>query len=235
MLPWDAATDEAIVTMLRKANKPITLVANKVGNRMRLTPRCYGVWVLLPGRCPHSMDAAPQTSWMHCWKIYEESAHKDVLTLGPRRVALVGRPNVGKSSLLNNLAGSARAVVDDTAGTTRDPVDELIELDGDIWEFIDTAGIRRRQHMSSGSDYYASIRTRAALERPEVAVVLLEASQPLSEQDVRIIQIVLDTGRALVLAFNKWDLLDEDRRLDLEREIDLDLQHVSGRHALYFS
>src|SRR5699024_546560 len=150
----------------------------------------------------------------------EQSAYADVLTAqGPRRVALVGRPNVGKSSLLNSLAGSARAVVDDTAGTTRDPVDELIELDGDIWEFIDTAGIRRRQHMASGSDYYASLRTRAALERAEVAVVLLEASQPLSEQDVRIIQIVLDTGRALILAFNKWDLLDEDRRLDLEREI----------------
>ncbi|MDN6520177.1 MAG: 50S ribosome-binding GTPase, partial [Yaniella sp.] len=124
-------------------------------------------------------------------------------------------------------ANESRAVVDDVAGTTRDPVDELVELDGDVWELIDTAGIRRRQHMASGSDYYASLRTRAALDRSEVAVVLLESSQPLSEQDVRIIQMVLDSGRAMILAFNKWDLMNEDRRVDLEREIDLDLQHVT--------
>src|SRR5699024_11348663 len=102
----------------------------------------------------------------------------------------VGRPKVGKSSLLNSLAGETRAVVDAISGTTRDPVDELVQIDGEVWEFIDTAGIRRRQHMASGSDYYASLRTRAALDRSEVAIVILEASQSLSEQDVRIIQMV---------------------------------------------
>ncbi|GAA4110591.1 ribosome biogenesis GTPase Der [Enteractinococcus coprophilus] len=225
------ATDEAIVTMLRKANKPIILVANKVDGQSHEADAAM-LWGLgfgypWPVSALHGRGTADLLDAL-LEELPEESAYKDVLTSqGPRRVALVGRPNVGKSSLLNSLAGSARAVVDDTAGTTRDPVDELVELDGDIWEFIDTAGIRRRQHMASGSDYYASLRTRSALERAEVAVVLLEASQPLSEQDVRIIQIVLDTGRALVLAFNKWDLIDEDRRLDLEREIDLDLQHVS--------
>src|SRR5699024_11332531 len=131
----------------------------------------------------------------------EEAAHGAALTAqGPRRVALVGRPNVGKSSLLNSLAGAQRAVVDATAGTTRDPVDELVELDGKTWEFIDTAGIRRRQHIASGSDYYASLLTRAALERSEVAVVLLQSSHPLSEHDVRVIQPVVDAGRGLVVA-----------------------------------
>lgn len=149
------------------------------------------------------------------------------LNSGPRRVALLGRPNVGKSSLLNRLAGENRVVVDDVAGTTRDPVDERIELGGRTWTFVDTAGIRRRVPQSQGADFYASLRTRAALERAEVAVVLLEASETVSTQDLKIIDMVLESGRALVLAFNKWDLLDEERRGQLEREIEKDLAHVA--------
>lgn len=225
------ATDEAIVTMLRKAGKPIILAANKVDG-MSQEADAAALWGLgfgypYPVSGLHGRGTADLLDVL-VDDLPEESAYKDVLTAqGPRRVALVGRPNVGKSSLLNTLAGGMRAVVDDVAGTTRDPVDELVELDGEVWEFIDTAGIRRRQHMASGSDYYASLRTRAALDRAEVAVVLLESSEPLSEQDVRIIQMVLDSGRAMILAFNKWDLLHDDRRVDLEREIDLDLQHVA--------
>lgn len=146
---------------------------------------------------------------------------------GPRRVALIGRPNVGKSSLLNKLAGSDRVVVDPTAGTTRDPVDEIVMLGGEPWRFIDTAGIRRRVHLQQGADFYASLRTQTALERAEVAVVLLAVDEVLSEQDVRILQMAVDSGRALVLAFNKWDTLDEERRFYLEREIERDLAHVA--------
>lgn len=225
------ATDEAIVTMLRKAGKPILLAANKVDGLSQEADAAM-LWGLgfgypYPVSGLHGRGTADLLDVLVA-ELPEESAHKDVLTAqGPRRVAIVGRPNVGKSSFLNALADEARAVVDDVAGTTRDPVDELVELDGEVWELIDTAGIRRRQHMASGSDYYASLRTRAALDRSEVAVVLLESSQPLSEQDVRIIQMVLDSGRAMILAFNKWDLMNEDRRVDLEREIDLDLQHVT--------
>jgi GTP-binding protein len=146
---------------------------------------------------------------------------------GPRRVALLGRPNVGKSSLLNKTAGEERVVVAEVAGTTRDPVDEQIELAGKVWRFVDTAGIRRRTHLSQGADFYASLRTQAALERAEVAVVLLDVTVPISEQDVRIIDLVLQSGRALVLAYNKWDLLDDDRRRYLEREIEQDLAHVA--------
>jgi GTP-binding protein len=146
---------------------------------------------------------------------------------GPRRVALLGRPNVGKSSLLNKAAGSERVVVNELAGTTRDPVDELVEIAATTWRFVDTAGIRRRVHMQQGADFYASLRTTAALEKAEVAVVLLDVSEAISEQDVRIIDLVLESGRALVLAFNKWDLLDDDRRRYLEREIEQDLAHVA--------
>ncbi|HEX2904374.1 MAG TPA: ribosome biogenesis GTPase Der, partial [Jatrophihabitans sp.] len=145
---------------------------------------------------------------------------------GPRRVALVGRPNVGKSSLLNRLSGTERSVVDSVAGTTVDPVDELIELGGQTWRFVDTAGLRRRVNTASGMEYYASLRTASAIEAAEVAVVLLDSSEVLSEQDQRVISAVVDAGRALVIAFNKWDLVDEDRRLQLDREADWELQRV---------
>jgi GTP-binding protein len=145
---------------------------------------------------------------------------------GPRRVALIGRPNVGKSSLLNKATGTNRAVVNELAGTTRDPIDEQVEIAGRIWRFVDTAGIRRRMHRTTGADFYASLRTATALERAEAAVVLFDVTEPISEADIRIVQLALDSGRALVLAFNKWDLLDEDRRIYLEKEIERDLAHV---------
>ena len=145
---------------------------------------------------------------------------------GPRRVALVGRPNVGKSSLLNKLAGEDRVVVDNVAGTTRDPVDEMIELGGKTWRFVDTAGIRRRVHQTRGADFYASLRTQTALEKAEVAVVLIDAEHPIAEQDIRVVQQVIDAGRALVVAYNKWDTLDEERRYYLEREIEKELVQI---------
>jgi GTP-binding protein len=146
---------------------------------------------------------------------------------GPRRVAIVGRPNVGKSSLLNALTGESRSVVDAVPGTTVDPVDSLVELDGQVWRFVDTAGLRRRVRQASGIEYYASLRTAAAVEAAEVAVVVLDAATPVTEQDQRVIGEVIERGRALVLAFNKWDLLDEDRRTMLEREVGRELARVA--------
>jgi len=161
------------------------------------------------------LDALPETPSMD-----------DAEAGGPRRVAIVGKPNVGKSSLLNKLAKEDRAVVDDAAGTTVDPVDELVQLGGRTWRFIDTAGIRKRVKEASGHEYYASLRTGAAIERAEVAVMVVDASQALTEQDQRIITSVAETGRALVIAFNKWDLVDEERRYYLDKEIERELVRV---------
>jgi GTP-binding protein len=141
-------------------------------------------------------------------------------------VALVGRPNVGKSSLLNRLAKEERAVVDPVAGTTVDPVDSLAVIDNETWQLVDTAGLRKRVGQASGTEYYASLRTNAAIEAAEVAVVLLDASEPISEQDQRILTMVTEAGRALILAFNKWDLVDEDRRYYLEREVERELRRI---------
>ena len=224
------ATDERVVRLLRASRRPVRLVANKVDDA-RLEPLVAELWTLglgepWPVSALHGRGVADLLD--DVMRILpKESAVARPEAGGPRRVALLGRPNVGKSSLLNKAAGEDRVVVAELAGTTRDPVDEQIELGGRMWRFVDTAGIRRRTHLSQGADFYASLRTQAALERAEVAVVLLDVSQPISEQDVRIVDLVLESGRALVLAFNKWDLIDDDRRRYLEREIEQDLGHVS--------
>jgi GTP-binding protein len=114
-------------------------------------------------------------------------------------------------------------VVDDASGTTVDPVDELVEINGTVYRLIDTAGIRRKVKEASGHEYYASLRTQGAIERAEVCIVVIDASEPLTEQDLRILTNVEESGRALLIAFNKWDLTDDERRRYLDREIDRDL------------
>jgi ribosome-associated GTPase EngA len=223
-------TDEAVVNVLRRSKKPVVLAANKVDDA-RAEADAATLWSLglgepfvvsaLHGRGSGDLlDAVLQS--------LPEEAPPETFGAegGPRRIALLGRPNVGKSSLLNKLAGENRVVVDSVAGTTRDPVDELIELGGRTWKFVDTAGIRRRARESQGADFYATLRTQSALDRSEVAVVLVDASEPLAEQDLRIITMVIESGRSLVLAFNKWDLVDEERRHFLDREIDRQLHHA---------
>lgn len=224
------ATDEHVVKLLRQTSKPVILVANKVDDQ-RHEAMASVLWNLGLGE-PQTVSALHGRGVADLLDtvvgiLPKESAVAKVEIGGPRRVALLGRPNVGKSSLLNKAAGEERVVVNELAGTTRDPVDELVDIAGKTWRFVDTAGIRRRVHMQQGADFYASLRTTAALEKAEVAVVLLDVTEPISEQDIRIIDLVLESGRALVLAFNKWDLLDDDRRRYLEREIDQDLAHVA--------
>jgi GTP-binding protein len=224
------ATDERVVKMLRATKKPVILVANKVDD-VRHEIEAATLWSLglgspWPVSALHGRGVADLLDNVLTILPEISSVAKTEIG-GPRRVAIIGRPNVGKSSLLNKTAGEERAVVNELAGTTRDPIDEQIELGGKVWRFVDTAGIRRRQHMAQGADFYASLRTAAALEKAEVAVIVLDVTQPISEQDIRIVDMALESGRAIVLAFNKWDLLDDDRRRYLEREIEQDLAHVA--------
>lgn len=223
--------DEAVVKLLRASGKPVVLVANKVDDQ-RFEPDAAALWNLGLGE-PHPVSALHGRGSGDALDavldvLPEVSARGGAVPEGgPRRVALIGRPNVGKSSLLNKLAGEERVVVDNVAGTTRDPVDELVEVGGRQWRFVDTAGIRRRVHQTRGADFYASLRTQAALEKAEVAVVLIDTHEPITEQDLRIISQVVEAGRALVIGYNKWDLLDEERRFYLEREIERDLVQVT--------
>ena len=221
--------DESVVRILRKSEKPVILAANKVDDA-RAEAEAYGLWNLglgepYPVSALHGRGSGDMLDAILA-ALPEAPAESFDVVRGPRRVAIVGKPNVGKSSLLNRLAGEERAVVDNVAGTTVDPVDELVELGGRHWRFIDTAGIRKRVKEASGHEYYASLRTSTAIDRAEVAVLVLDGSQSVSEQDVRILQTVRESGRALVIAFNKWDLVDEERRYYLDREIERDLVQV---------
>lgn len=222
--------DEAVVQVLRRSKKPIVLAANKVDDQ-RTEAEAATMWNLGLGQ-PWAISA------MHgrgtgdmldaVLEALPEAPRETGIPLGgPRRVAIVGRPNVGKSSLLNKIAKAQRVVVSDISGTTVDPVDELVEVGGIIYKFIDTAGIRRRVKEASGHEYYASLRTASAIERAEICVVVIDASDEISEQDTRILSMVEDAGRALVIAYNKWDLTDEERRYYLTREIERDVHGFS--------
>ncbi|RUP26804.1 MULTISPECIES: ribosome biogenesis GTPase Der [Mycolicibacterium] len=222
------AADEAAAKRLQRSGKPVFLAANKVDNE-KIESEAAALWSLGLGQ-PHSISA------MHgrgvadlldsVLEVLPEVSETSGGTGGPRRVALVGKPNVGKSSLLNKLSGDERSVVHDVAGTTVDPVDSLIELDGKTWRFVDTAGLRRKVGQASGHEFYASVRTHGAIDAAEVAIMLIDASQPLTEQDLRVLSMVIEAGRALVIAFNKWDLVDEDRRYLLDKEIERELVQV---------
>ncbi len=232
------ATEEAMANVLRRSRRPVILAANKVDDERAMTDAA-ALWSLglgepypvsgLHGRGSGDLldailEALPATP--------SEFAATGT---GPRRVALLGKPNVGKSSLLNKLSGESRSVVDAVAGTTIDPVDSLVELDGQVWRFVDTAGLRRRVNQAKGMEFYASLRTQTALEAAEVAIVLIDSSVPLTEQDQRVISMVIDSGRALVIAMNKADLVDADRREEIERELSHDLVRVTWAERINIS
>ena len=217
--------DESLVNLLRKSKKKVIVAANKVDGPTEEAD-AHALWNLGFGEprfvsALHGRGSGDLLDYLvkELPEIGSEQSDD-----GFRRIALVGRPNVGKSSLLNILAGESRVIVDDAAGTTRDPVDELIEIGGSTWRFIDTAGIRKRARQDSGTDYYASLRTATALERAEVAVVVLDASVPLTEQDLRIVSMVEEAGRGLVIVMNKWDLVDEERQIQLDKELERNLE-----------
>jgi GTP-binding protein len=231
------AGDEAAARILRRSGKPVFLAANKVDSE-KGEADAAALWSLGVGE-PHAVSAIHGRGVADLLDAVVGALPAVAESIsaqgGPRRVALVGKPNVGKSSLLNRLAGDQRSVVHDVAGTTVDPVDSLIEMDGKVWRFVDTAGLRRKVGQASGHEFYASVRTHGAIDAAEVVIVLIDGSVPLTEQDLRVLSMVIEAGRALVLAFNKWDLVDEDRRYQLDNEIDRQLAQVQWAQRVNIS
>ena len=221
-------TDAVMARKLHGASVPVILVANKFDSDMQYADMAdfyaLGLGDPWPVSAQHGRGGADVLD--EILRSFPDQPRQPSITEGPRRVALVGKPNVGKSSLLNKIAGEERSVVDDVAGTTVDPVDSLVQLDGHLWKFIDTAGLRKKVKNAQGHEYYASLRTRGVIDAAEVCLFMIDSSEPVSEQDQRVLNMILDAGKALVLVFNKWDLMTEDRRWELERDIEQQLAHI---------
>ena len=221
-------TDAIMAKKLQRSEVPVILVANKFDSDNQYADMAefyaLGLGDPWPVSAQHGRGGADVLD--EILAAFPKEPRQASIVEGPRRVALVGKPNVGKSSLLNKLTGEDRSVVDNVAGTTVDPVDSLVQLDQKLWKFVDTAGLRKKVKNAQGHEYYASLRTRAAIDAAEVCVFMIDSSEPVSEQDQRVLGMILDAGKALVLVFNKWDLMDEDRRWELDREIDQQLRHI---------
>lgn len=221
-------TDSVMARKLQRAEVPVILVANKFDSDSQYADMAefyaLGLGDPWPVSAQHGRGGADVLEQVLA--AFPEGPRSASIVEGPRRVALVGKPNVGKSSLLNKISGEDRSVVDNASGTTVDPVDSLVQLDQKLWKFIDTAGLRKKVKNAQGHEYYASLRTRGVIDAAEVCVFMIDSSEPVSEQDQRVLAMILESGKALVLVFNKWDLMDEDRRWELDREIDQQLAHI---------
>jgi GTPase len=214
--------DERYARLIRRSGTPALLVVNKVDSELR-EPEVHALYTLGLGE-PHPvsarhgrgvgdlLDAALAALPPAPVEVADES-------LVPH-VAIVGKPNVGKSSLFNRLLGEERSIVDDVPHTTRDAVDTMIEIDGQPWVFVDTAGMRRRYRSGEDTELYSVDRTRRAIELADLVLFVIDASEPLGEQDQRLAALLREAGRGVVLVCNQWDEVDEERRYDLERELD---------------
>jgi GTP-binding protein len=218
------AEDAAVAERLRRAQAPVLLVANKVDDAA-VEPELGRLWSLGLGE-PVAVSALYGRG---AGDLLDEVVARlpdlpaPAQLARPPAVAIVGRPNVGKSSLLNRLAGGEVAIVDPTPGTTRDAVDTVVERAGRPWRFVDTAGMRRAFARAKGADYYALVRSYQAVDRADVALLVLEADQGVADQDQKVAERAVEAGCALVLVANKWDLVDEEARrrfsLDLEQQL----------------
>lgn len=206
--------DEDIAQKLRRGGKPVIVAMNKLDSAKHEENMLYEAYSL-------GFDTVIATSAEHnsgfgevLDAVLEKLPPEDIETeTDDIRVTLVGRPNVGKSSLFNALAGEDRSMVSEMAGTTRDVVDSLVEINGVKFRFLDTAGLRRKSRVDSNVEYYSNVRTYQAIDRCHVALVLLDAQDPVTEQDKRLIGQVLERGKGLVVVMNKWDLAPAEEKI----------------------
>ena len=227
--------DEAVARWLRTSGAPVLLVANKA-DALNDVERASGLAELyaLGLGDPLALSALHGSgsgdlldevvSRLRRAGAFDRPEEDDDEVPG---IALIGRPNVGKSSLFNRLVGAERVIVDDVPGTTRDPVDTVLELAPDSeddeprrYRFIDTAGLRKKKAHQDSTEFYSAVRTRSTLDRAQVALLLVDAAEPIGEQEQKLAREIIDSGRAVILVLNKWDLVDDDRRAEIERERD---------------
>lgn len=205
-------SDFKVADMLRKSGKPVVLVVNKVDNFEKFMPDVYEFYNLGIGE-PYPVSASSKLGIGDMLDAVLE--HIDAEKFDDDederpKIAIVGKPNVGKSSLVNKLVGENRVIVSEIAGTTRDAIDTEIIRDGKEYVFIDTAGIRRKNKIKEDLERYSIIRTVAAIERSDVVILMIDATMGVTEQDAKIAGIAHERGRGLIIAVNKWDAIEKD-------------------------
>lgn len=231
------AADEEVAHLLRRSRKPVIVAANKLDDVKHddSANEAYelGFEHVVPISALHKRnleDLLDLLTELLPGDEPQEEAADEV------RLAIVGKPNVGKSSMLNGLAGAERSLVSPVAGTTRDPVDTAVTLEGQRFRIVDTAGLRRRGRMDSALEYYSFVRTLAAVDRCDVALLLMDAQDPCTDQDKKIAAHVVEKGKGLVLILNKWDLVTGDRPGDrLTKRIRDDMPFLSWAPILFTS
>ena len=204
--------DAKVADMLRRSHKPVVLVVNKVDTFEKSMADVYEFYNLGIGD-PYPISASNTLGigdmLDHVIACFDEGMGDEVEDERPR-IAIVGKPNVGKSSLINKILGEKRLIVSDIAGTTRDAVDTVVKWNGSEYVFIDTAGLRRKSKIKEELERYSIIRTVSAVDRADVVVLLIDAIEGVTEQDAKIAGIAHDRGKGIVIAVNKWDAIEKD-------------------------
>ena len=232
------SADEEVADMLRRTGKKVVLVINKIDNPSKLPDFFYDFYELGLGE-PIPISSANMLNFGDVLdeivsgfpEGYETEDEDDI------KIAVIGKPNVGKSSLINCLLGENRVIVSPIAGTTRDSIDSPFEKDGDKYVLIDTAGIRRQSRINDDIEKYSVVRAVAAIERCDVCVLMIDGAEGLSEQDKKIAGIAHEAGKGIVLVVNKWDLVPKETNTmrDFRRLLEADLQFMSYAPILFIS
>lgn len=229
--------DWVVADLLRKAGKPLLLVVNKVEdffeNHQLGDFYALGLGEPIPVSAAHGMNTGDLLDAIITkLPAVPEAPEEDAI-----RVAIVGRPNVGKSSLVNHIIGKKRSIVSDIPGTTRDPIDSLVEKDGQKYILVDTAGIRRKSKIMQSTERYSVIRSIRAIERCQVALILIDALEGVTEQDKRVIGLAHEAGKASIIVVNKWDLVIKDSKTmkQFEKELREELNFMSYAPTAYVS
>ncbi len=204
--------DSQVAELLRRSRKPVLLVVNKVDSFEKLMPDVYEFYSLGLGE-PYPVSASSRLGLGdlldEAVKHFPEQTDNEQEDERPK-IAIIGKPNAGKSSIINHLIGEDRVIVSDIAGTTRDAIDTVVKRNGQEYVFIDTAGIRRKSKIKEDIERYSVIRTVTAVERADVAVVVIDAKEGVTEQDAKVAGIAHEAGKGVIIAVNKWDLIEKN-------------------------